>query len=76
MKRKKKERSLFKNKKPFLVNSEKEPRKCSKMLKLLTIMIEMSPLLDSYQSWKLVPDGKGLKKSGVEPTPIQDLNFE
>ena len=43
----------------------------------MTTMIEMSPLLDSYRSWKTSPqNGKGLKRSGAESTPIKGLNFE
>ena len=48
------------------------------MLKLLTRMIEMSPLtLIHISLGNQYPMGwDGLKKSGVEPTAIQDLNFE
>ena len=55
------------------------------LIKLLKRMIETSPLLDSYQSWKTsIKTGGGggggeLKKSGVEPTAIQYktlFNFE
>ena len=38
-------------------------------------MIEMSPYLIRISLGKRVPNGKGLKKSVDEPTPIPRLEF-